>query len=184
MYVYLYRSLSSNNTNAISEGAFAGLAKLRELNLQDNIIKQWETTLIHHEELPNLVMLNIAQNVYWKPDQQILSLPNLTTIDLLLMHKPKGYHWRLFKCYLVRRNIIKTLENTSIFVETISPSIKENIHPNVLLLRPNDCWQNKLFFRDVSYWNIIDESGFYFHCRRLEPYRVAIESTLNVIFLI
>jgi hypothetical protein len=53
--------------------------------------------------LPNLSMLNIAQNIYWKPDQQILSLPNLKIIYLLLDSFEGAVN--TLRCYLIRNRV-------------------------------------------------------------------------------
>ncbi|XP_031563298.1 leucine-rich repeat and transmembrane domain-containing protein 1-like isoform X2 [Actinia tenebrosa] len=114
-------SLANNSIQTVSQRAFYGLARLRELNLRDNTIKQWDTTSIG-QDLPSLSLLNVARNTYWKPDQNILSLPNLKVIYLLLevtIHESSS-----FRCYLIRQNMTLGNENYS---EILPSNVQEKV---------------------------------------------------------
>ncbi|XP_031574752.1 leucine-rich repeat-containing protein 15-like isoform X2 [Actinia tenebrosa] len=166
----LYLSLSSNKIQIISKRAFNGLPRLRELNLQDNMIKQWDTTLIE-QDLPNLLMLNIAQNIYWKPDQQILSLPNLKIIFLLLAFLPRKQSEisSYFHCYIARNNANISNTNNTTFIQQLPKSIHEKVEPDFITHIPDNCWLDELIFQDPNYRGIIDKSGFHFHCETVQP---------------
>jgi hypothetical protein len=130
-------------------------------NLKDNIINHWNTTLIQ-QDLPNLSVLNTARNIYWKPDQLILSLPNLQIIYLLFDLFEDAVD--TLQCYLIRNNV-RLFNSNYTFLENFSSGIQKKIEPNSILINPDDCWYQKFFFQDVTYWDVIDASGFYFHCK-------------------
>jgi hypothetical protein len=106
-------------------------------------------------------MLNIARNIYWKPDQQILSLPNLKIIYLLL---DISY---TFRCYLIR-NRARLFNGNYTSLENLSSGIEKKVELKSILYNPDYCWQYKFFFQDLTYWDVIDISGFYFHCETVQ----------------
>jgi hypothetical protein len=49
-----------------------------------------------------------------------------------------------------------------------SRNIQEKVEPRVLLFRPDECWYQTFFLQDASYWNVIVDNGFYFHCETVK----------------
>ena len=112
-------------------------------------------------------MLNAAQNIYWKPDQQVLSLPNLRMIYMLLEFNNPSERKPSFECYILRNN--KTTENTSYtFIQEFPENIEEKLDIDLLLMKRQSCWYQKMTFRNVDYWEVIQKHGFNFHCETVQ----------------
>jgi hypothetical protein len=136
-------------------------------NLRNNIIHHWETISIK-QDLPNLYLLNVAQNIYWKPDKQILSLTHLKVIKLLLLARIPLWYYH-FQCYLVKKNTTIRNEDQP-HAEQLPRNIENEIKPNDKLpLLDHDCETYKLILRNATYWDVLDGSGFYFHCQVFRP---------------
>jgi hypothetical protein len=111
-------------------------------------------------------MLNIARNMYWKPDQQILSLPNLKIIYLLLDSFEGAVN--TLRCYLPIGNRVRIYHGNYKFLEKFSTGIQKKVEPISILYNPDYCWKHKFFFQGVTYWDVIVISGFYFHCETVQ----------------
>ena len=110
-------------------------------------------------------MLNVAQNIYWKPDQQVLSLPNLKMIYLIkFLYHIADPTCLTLHCHLTHNNITIGIQT---FTKESPRSNQKNVDPRKLPIKPAMCWYSykTLVFRDPSYWKVINGSGFIFHCK-------------------
>ena len=105
-------------------------------------------------------MLNVAQNIYWKPDQQVLSLPNLKMIYLIkFLYHIADPTCLTLHCHLTHNNET----NAETLIKETSRSIQKNVDPRKLPLKSEMCWLKKLVFRDPSYWKVIDDKYYHFY---------------------
>ncbi|XP_031563306.1 uncharacterized protein LOC116298871 [Actinia tenebrosa] len=148
----IYLSLSSSRIAAIRNEAFRGLTRLQELDLSHNNIQYWDTSFLARN-LPNLIILNVAQNKHWMPDERALSVRSLEVVHVILSEIP------FIKNMFLNCSLVKDASHANEDANVMNPRYAL---PGLYL-----CITPKVVIRNTSFGEIAGRFGYSLRCNVL-----------------